>query len=278
MAILLALAASIGWGTSDFIGGTVSRRMPPQTLLLLATASMLPVLTVVAVVSGDLRFGDQVLIGGVVAGLGGGLGIVALYRGLASGTMGVVAPISSTAVIVPVIVGVASGDELGILRAGGIVAAIVGVVLAGGLHPGAVVSERGPVQWALLAAAGIGLSLTGVAYGSESSSISTLLTMRMTYVVVLVAVVSLSRVRLRPSTAEIRPILAVGIIDISANAAFALSTRSGALAVVAVLSSLYPVTTALLARVVHEERLDRSQLVGVVIALGAVAVIVGGGA
>ena len=140
MAILLALAASIGWGTSDFIGGTVSRRMPPQTLLLLATASMLPVLTVVAVVSGDLRFGDQVLIGGVVAGLGGGLGIVALYRGLASGTMGVVAPISSTAVIVPVIVGVASGDELGILRAGGIVAAIVGVVLAGGLHPGAEVS------------------------------------------------------------------------------------------------------------------------------------------
>ena len=205
------------------------------------------------------------------------MGLTALYQALSTGVMGVVAPISSTSVLVPVLVGVASGDELSGLQMVGIAAAVVGVVLAGGPH----IREfrtggHRPILWALVAALFIGLSLVGLAYGSETSSVSTLLCQRVVYVAVLVLLVLITRAPRTPAGRHVAPLGAVGAGDITANGLFAVATRSGPLAVISVLASLYPVATVLLARQLHHERLERIQIAGVVCAFAGVAAVVAG--
>ena len=103
MPIVLALVASLLWGGADFLGGTASRRLPSTTVLLSASLVALPVMVVIALIAGDLVFDARTIGWGIVAGVSCSIGIVLLYRGLATGVMGVVAPISSTSVLVPVI-------------------------------------------------------------------------------------------------------------------------------------------------------------------------------
>jgi len=191
--------------------------------------------------------------------------------------MGVVAPISSTSVLVPVLVGVATGDDLSLLQILGIVVAVVGIFLAGGpqIREFRTGGHR-PIVWALAAAALIGLSLVGLAYGSETSSVSTLFSQRVVYVVVLVSMVLATRAPRRPGRRHLLALAAVGAGDITANGLFAAASRSGPLAVIAVLASLYPVATVLLARQLHHERLERSQLIGVVGAFAGVTAVVAG--
>lgn len=278
VAIFLALISSVLWGTSDFIGGTVSRRLPSATVLLWATILSLPFLAIVALVSGDLQWSSTTVGWGIVAGVVGALGIASLYQGLSTGVMGVVAPISSTSVIVPVIVGFALGESVSVITAIGIVVAIVGVVMAGGPHlRDFSTGGHRPILFALGAALGIGLSLSAIARGSEASAVSTLLTMRLTYVVVLVALVLVASSQIRPDrAASLVPLLAIGLLDTSANGLYAVASRVGPLVIVAVLASLYPVATLVLARQLHGERLSRVQLSGVVLALAGVCAVVGG--
>lgn len=278
MAIFFALCSSVIWGTSDFIGGTVSKRMPAAAVLLWATVLSLPFLAVVAIVSGDLQWTSTTVGWGIAAGIAGSLGIASLYRGLATGVMGVVAPISSTSVIVPVIVGFAIGESVSIVTALGIVVAIVGIVFAGGPHLRDFRNgSHLPVLFALGAALGIGLSLVAIARGSEVSSVSSLLVMRLTYVVVLVLLAVITRSGLRPDrVASFLPLLVIGLLDTSANGLYAVASRVGPLVIVAVLASLYPVATLALARQLHGERLSRIQTVGVVLAFAGVCAVVGG--
>ena len=278
MAFALALISSLLWGTSDFIGGTVSRRLPSATVLMWATILSLPFLAVVAFASGDLQWTPTTIWWGIAAGVSGSLGIASLYRGLSTGVMGVVAPISSTSVIVPVVLGFAMGESVGIIAVVGIVIAIAGVVLAGGPHlRDFSTGGHRPVLFAIGAALGIGLSLAAIARGSEASSVSTLLVMRLTYVFVLLALVIAASSQIRPERASTYgPLLAIGLLDTSANGLFAVASRVGPLAIVAVLASLYPVATLVLARQLHGERIGRIQAIGVVLALVGVCAVVGG--
>lgn len=278
MALALAFLSSLLWGTSDFIGGTVSRRLPPATVLLWATILCLPFLTLVAIGSGDLKWTSTTVGWGMAAGMAGSLGIASLYRGLSTGVMGVVAPISSTSVIVPVVVGFAMGESVGPIAVLGIVLAIAGVVLAGGPHlRDFSTGGHRPILFAMGAALGIGISLTAIARGSETSSISSLLVMRLTYVVVLAVLVFATSSKFRPDHAStLGPLLAVGLLDTSANGLFAVASRVGPLAIVAVLASLFPVMTLVLARQIHHERIGRIQAVGVTLALVGVCAVVGG--
>ena len=278
MAILLALVSSVLWGTSDFIGGTVSRRLPPATVLLWATILSLPFLVIVAVASGDLEWSSSTIGWGIAAGISGSLGIALLYLGLSTGVMGVVAPISSTSVIVPVLVGFLLGESVSIVTALGIVVAIAGVVFAGGPHlRDFATGGHRPVIFALGAALGIGFSLAAIARGSEVSSISTLLSMRLTYVIVLVALVGAASTSFRPGRpSTLWPLLAIGLIDTSANGLYAVASRIGPLVIVAVLASLYPVATLVLARRLHGERLSQIQAIGVALAFAGVCAVVGG--
>jgi drug/metabolite transporter (DMT)-like permease len=277
MPVALALLASLIWGSADFVGANASRELAPSTVMLWSTVIALPVLAIVAVLSGDLVIDGATAGWGLFAGITGALGLTALYQGLSTGVMGVVAPISSTSVLIPVLVGVATGDDLSVLQSAGIAVAVVGIVLAGGPHLREFrTGGHLPVLWALAAAVFIGLSLVGLAYGSETSSVSTLLCQRAVYVAVLALIVLATRAPRRPDRRHVAPLGAVGAGDITANGLFAVASRSGPLAVISVLASLYPVATVLLARRLHHERLSREQVVGVLCAFAGVAAVVAG--
>jgi drug/metabolite transporter (DMT)-like permease len=274
---VLALLAAVIWGSTDFAGGSAAKRLGSAAVLLLSTTLALPVLVVVTVLSGDLRADGGVVGWGVLAGISGSLGITCLYQGLATGVMGVVAPISGTAVIVPVVVGVASGDELSVLQAVALVVAIVGIVLTGGPQVRAFRSGgHRPVLWALAAAVLLGFTFVSLAEGASTSAATTITVQRAVYVLVTAAVVVLARQVARPTRTEMLPLAVIGAGDLTANALFALASREGELAVVAVLASLYPVTTVLLARRLQYERLQRLQEIGVIAAFVGVAGVVAG--
>lgn len=275
MPILLAFGCALLWGSADFCGGTVSRRLPSATVLLWSSLVALPVIVTVMVLSGETTFDAHTIGWGAVAGLGASLGIVALYQGLATGVMGVVAPIASTSVVVPVVYGLATGADVKALCGLGIAVAIVGVVLAGG--PNLRDFREGghrPVLLALAAAAGIGVSLVAVAEGSHESAYPTLVSMRVTYLFVLVPIVLLQGARRTPDRPSIPLIVLAGLGDISAVTLYGVATHSGSLPIVAAISSMFPVTTLVLARQFHHERLQREQLLGVVIALIGVVIVV----
>lgn len=278
MAIALALISSILWGTSDFVGGTVSKRLPSSTVLLWSSFAALPFVAVIALVAGDLHFSGTTVGWGIVAGVSCSLGIVALYQALATGVMGVVAPIASTSVLVPVAVGFARGEGPGPVRSVGIALAIIGVILAGGPHLRLFRSGgHRPIVLALIAALGIGISLLAVANGSGDNALSTLLVMRLVYPVLLIVVVIVTKAPKMAGRGNIMPAAAAGIGDALAVTLYGVATRSGALPVVAALSSLFPVTTLVLARQIDHERLEREQAIGVALALIGVLIVVTSG-
>lgn len=275
MAIALALISSVLWGTSDFIGGTVSKRLPSSTVLLWSSFAALPFVAIVTLVTGNLQFSGTTVGWGIVAGISCSLGIVALYQALATGVMGVVAPIASTSVLVPVAVGFARGEGPGPVRTIGIALAILGVILAGGPHLRLFrTGGHRPILLALIAALGIGISLLAVANGSGDNALSTLLVMRIVYPVLLIVVVIVTRAPRVAGRGNIVPAAAAGIGDALAVTLYGVATRSGALPVVAALSSLFPVTTLVLARQIDHERLEREQAIGVALALVGVLLVV----
>ncbi len=275
MPVVLALISSVLWGTSDFFGGTASKTTPSTTVLLWASLIALPVMTVIAVISGDLVFDSTVVVWGIVAGAACSIGIVLLYRGLATGPMGVVAPIASTSVLVPVVAGFARGESPGAIQTVGIAIAVIGVILAGGPHLRDFrTGGHRPILLALGAALGIGISLLAVANGSDQSAYSTLLVMRVVYPVLLFAIVLATRAPRRPATSVVPMVAIAGIGDVVAVTLYGVATTSGSLPVVAALASMFPVMTLVLARQVHHERLDREQWIGAALALIGVIVVV----
>jgi len=189
--------------------------------------------------------------------------------------MGVVAPIASTSVLVPVIAGFVRGESPGALQTIGIAIAIVGVILAGGPHLRDFrTGGHRPILLALGAALGIGISLLAVANGSDHSAYSTLLVMRVVYPVLLFAIVLATRAPRKPATSVLPMVAVAGIGDVIAVTLYGVATQSGSLPVVAALASMFPVMTLVLARQVHHERLEREQWVGAALALIGVIVVV----
>lgn len=286
MSALLALLSSALWGTADFVGGTLARRLNPVVVVAVSQALALPFVVVAIWLLGAPSDPPGYLPWAVAAGVVGPLALMAFYAALAAGTMGVVAPVAATGVVVPVLIGLVDGERPAPLQLAGIVAAITGVVLASGPEVRGVETHeaRGGARalaLAGLAAVGFGLTLWLIAGAAQSSVGMTLLTQRGTSVA-LFAVLSLAVVvrgaRIEVGRRDALPLLAVGLGDVGANGLYALATRNGLLSVVAVLGSLYPVATALLARFVHHERLRPVQLVGVAVALLGIALIAAGGA
>lgn len=285
MAALLALLSSVLWGASDFLGGTTSRRLPALTVLGASQLVALLGLTPVAALSGELGAPRGYLLPGVASGLVGMTALTAFYRALARGTMGVVAPVASLGVVVPVAAGLLRGEAPSGAQAVGMAVAVLGVVLASG--PELSGQGRGgaaPLLLAGLAALGFGAVLVLVAAGSRTGSggsvVMVLLTMRLTSVGVLtlglLAVAPRRGFDLGLGRADLPVLVAIGAGDVLANACYALAARSSLVSVTAVLASLYPVVTALLAYRVHSERLRRVQLVGVAAALAGVALLSAG--
>jgi len=280
---LLALLSSLLWGTADFLGGTLTRRLPAVVVVLASQAVALTCLVPLVLLAGsDLR---PVLAPGAAAGLVGALALLAFYRALALGTMGVVAPVAALGVAVPVVVGLVAGEQPSAAQLAGIAVATVGVVLASGPElSGAGRGGAQPLVLALLAAAGFGAVFVLLAAGASSDGggpaevVGTLLVMRATSVGLLLVVVLLAAGRggRRPARGDLVPLAVVGVFDVAANGTYALATQGGLVSVSAVLASLYPAVTAVLAWRLHGERLGRLQRGGVVLALTGVVLLAAG--
>lgn len=279
MTVALALCASLLWGGADFLGGTAARRLPATGVVLASQGAALVGLLVVAAATG--AFGDSTgyLGWAVAAALVGVVALTSFYAALAGGTMGVVAPIAALGVVVPVVVGLAQGDRPSAWQGVGVAVAVVGVVLASGPELRAAETGRSarPLLLAGVAAVGFGTVIVCVAHGAQSSTTMTLLVMRATSVAVLGGLALGGAVSVGVGKADWPLLVAIGAGDVLANAALAVASTRGLLSVVAVLSSLYPAITVLLARAVHDERLVRVQAVGVTAALVGVVLIASGG-
>jgi drug/metabolite transporter (DMT)-like permease len=291
MTALLALLSSALWGTADFLGGTASRRLRPLVVVVISQSVALAGLLVVVTAAGYWDDPSGYLPYAVSGGVLGMISLVAFYQALAEGTMGIVAPIAATGVIVPVVLGLVAGERPSALQGLGIVVAVAGIILASGPELGASRAgsrARQVLTLAALSAVGFGLVLWLVAKGSHYSVPMTLLSQRVGSVgagVLLLLVWRGGRRSAddgeggaRPGWRDLGLLAVVGAGDVGANALYAISSRSGLISLVAVLSSLYPVATVLLARFLHHERLRPVQNAGVVAALAGVVLIGAGGA
>lgn len=281
MGAVLALLASLAWGSGDFLGGTLSRHAHPVAVMRTAQVMALAGLAVVAVATGSLG-ATGYLWWGIFGGVVGVIALGCFYTALAEGTMGVVAPVAATGVVVPLGVGLARGESPSVLQLVGIVVAVVGVILASGPERTAEAErptrDTRPLVLAGIASIGFGTTLVLVAGGARHSIIMTLLTMRLVNVIIASTILAtIGRRFSRPTVAD-RPALAItGATDAGANGLYALATHSALISVSSVLASLYPAVTALLAWRFHREHLRRVQVVGVVATLLGVALIAAGG-
>lgn len=274
MTALLALLAALFLGVADFLGGALSRRVAQISVLVLSQ-----LVATIAVVPRILAepIGPDALPAygwGAVSGIGAAVGVAALYRALAIGTMGVVAPIAALSVLVPVGAGIVGGDTAGPLLITGMIAAVIGTVLASG--PEVRGAGRGgvrPIVLALVAALGFGVNNLAVAWGSAHDVSATLLAnVLATLLVYLIAVAAL-RVVPRAAGRNLVGIIAIGVLGFLANLCFAVASTSGMLSVVAVCASVFPAVTVVLGWWLLKERLARIQLIGIVLVLSGVAVV-----
>lgn len=282
MAAMLALVASCSWGGSDFLGGLAGRRAGRDISLasgLCASSLGLLGLTVVAVFAGGATMSAADVAYAVGAGLGSAAGVTLLYRGLTIGKMGVVAPITGAgAVAVPVVVSTLIGEApppvawVGILLA---LAAILLVSRDGTHHADVSTGHRLPsgVLEAVGSGIGFGVLFTLLGRTDEATNLWPLVPLKASSVVVILLAVLVTRSSVGVPRTVWPQLAGIGMLDNLANVAYLLSTRHGLLALVAVISSLYPVATVLLARVVLDEKLLRHQTVGLAMAGSAIVLI-----
>jgi len=278
LAVLLALVASSCWGVADFIGGLRSRRVAlPVVLAFVEGTGLVLVLALIALESEPLP-STRALLLSLAAGLAGVLGLGAFYRALAIGTMSIVAPISATAVALPVVLGVATGDRLSAVTSAGLACAVVGVVLASreaDAGTGRAAAGRASIALALAAAVGFG-SYFALSDAAADESVLWLLVVARIVVLPVLAAIVLVRRPPRPTRPDALALVAAGTLDVSATGLYGLANTKGALSIVSVVGSLYPVTTVLLARAVLGERIRAVQTAGILAALAGVALIAAG--
>jgi drug/metabolite transporter (DMT)-like permease len=277
MAALLALAGALGWGVGDFLGGLAARRIAVVTVLAISQVVGLVGVLVWVLVSRDPFPGVIEVLPAAAAGIAALIGLGALYRGLAIGAMGIVAPISASAPVVPLTVDAARGDIPS-------AAQWLGVILVGG---GIVILSREPrangrrriaagVGLAVVAAFAFGLFFVGIDAGSDESAAWGVAAARLASVPVAVVAALVTAATLRPPRRLLPLLVGVGVFDTASNVVVAAATTYGAVGIVAVLSSLYPVVTMVLAWLVLGERLGLSKRVGGGVALAGAALVAAG--
>ena len=279
MVVLLALGSALAYGLSDFIGGMLARRVSAWTVAVVAQCASTACVTVLALSTG----GDPTsahLAWGLLAGLGNGTGGVFLYRGLASGRMSVVAPLSAVgAALLPVVVGVVSGERPSVLTWLGVACAFPAIWLVSRSpdHAASATGGRGlGVVDGLLAGLGFGLLFTALGQVPESAGLRPLAVTQATSVLAIIALATLLGKAWLPRERYAWRAAGIGALGALATTLFLLATQAGLLSVASVLSSLYPTVTVLLAVMVLHERIHPAQAAGLALALTAVALVAAG--
>lgn len=278
MVILLALASALAYGAADFVGGIASRRRS-ALVVTAVSAAVGVVLFATAGLIAPAEPSTDAIVWGAASGVAGMLAAATLYAALAIGPMTMVAPLTATiSGATPVVWSIVSGDELDVLTGIGLAVVLVGAALIS-LVPGqpGQGSRRRAASLAVLAGLLFGAFYVFLAYAPAESGMIPLTANRVSGLIVLsvaLLVVALRRKnRTRSPAGSPLPLLAVGLLDATANALYVFAVRDGALAVVAVIVSLYPAGTIALSAAVLRERVRPIQWVGVAVALVGIVLL-----
>jgi drug/metabolite transporter (DMT)-like permease len=258
-----------------------TRAVPLLRVLLISQSFGLECLGAILLIRGTGPPAFAHLWPAIAAGLAGTAALAAFYRALAVGSMSIVAPIAATGVVVPVVVGIAQGERPAAIQLVGIVAASVGVVLASREQseepsPDGRGMTRTTLLLSLIAAAGFGSFFVGLRSAAHYDVLWALLASRGAGVAMLLVATLIVRPPRLGDRWRLLPLSVVAALDLGANGLYAVATRHGLLAEVAVGSSLYPLATVVLARIVLGERVHRIQELGIVAAIVGVAMIAAG--
>lgn len=274
----LAVLSSITYGAADFLGGFATRR---SSMIAVVVFSQLSGLILVLLALPFLPPSSPSALDfawGAASGLAGGIGVALLYRGLAIGVMSVVAPVTAVcAVTIPLIVGVALGERPSALAVVGVALAILAIIL---------VSQSDHVEEGRRATSGVLIAIgSGIAVGiflvflqrtGPSTGLWPLIAARVVSIVFFSTIGMATRRDLVPRRDSMPIVIGGGALDMLANILYLIAVRQGLLSIVATLTSLYPASTIILARIVLRERLRLLQQAGVVCAAVAIIMIVSG--
>ncbi len=276
-AVVFGLASAITWGAGDFGGGWTSRRASVYAVAILVDVVGAVVMLATAFLIGEPLPGSTTLGLAALAGCFSVAGIIGLYQGLAVGRMSVVAPVTGLlAAILPVAVGFARQGLPGPEVIVGIGAAFVAVILVSRTDDPA--GRPSGIQYALVAGVGLGVFNIAAAAFPEHRVAWPLMVIKVASLVAIGLVALAGRRPLRIPRAVLPAVLATSILDLAGNAFYVLATQAGRVDIAATLSSLYPVTTVILAVLLLREHVSRSHLVGIACAGLAIALIAGGSA
>ncbi|MFD1657328.1 EamA family transporter [Streptomyces caeni] len=285
MTALFALATSLLWGLADFGGGLLTRRMPALTVVVVSQTVAAVVLGALVAATGGMGEAGPRLWFALAAGVIGPIALLSFYEALALGPMGVVSPLATLSVAVPVGVGLTLGERPGLLQAAGITVAVTGVVLAGGPQLRGTPVHRRAILLTLVAALGFGTVFALIAEASTTLTglFLALFVMRVVNVAGGAAALHVSVRRGAPACpgdgfpwGSLPALAFVGLADVAANGTYAIAARHGPVTVAAVLASLYPVVTALAARGFLSERLRAAQAAGAGLALVGTVLLAAG--
>jgi drug/metabolite transporter (DMT)-like permease len=270
---LFGLAAAASWGAGDFSGGLAARRSHTYMVVIVSgTVGLLLLIGLALLLAEPLPSLPDLAWGGA-AGIAGAIGLAALYHGLAVGRMGVVAPVTAlVTATIPLFLGLFLEGIPAVQQLLGFGLALVAVWLLSQTGNGTGVQVREP-GLPLVAGLGFGFFLVVIGRVSQTAVLWPLAAARLASTSVLLIVVSVTGQGGKPAVKQLPLMALAGILDTGGNALYALATQVGRLDTAAVLSSLYPGATVLLARFLLKERLSRQQWVGVVAALVAVVLI-----
>ena len=265
---------------SDFLGGLMTRRMAVLAVICVSQTAGLVVIAITVAIAGESAPDAAFIPYAALAGLAGVCGLAAFYSGLAAGKMSVVAPISSMAVLVPVIVGIATGDRPSAVQAAGAVLGITGILLASresADEAGGDTRMATGVGLALLSGLGFGFFFVLMDVAADHDPLWANLVNRGTSL----SLALLALAMLRPSLTglgrpEIPVLVSIGVLEMTANVSFAYAATEGLLSLTSVISALYPVVVVFLSWLLLHERLERGQKAGIAAALVGVALIAGG--
>lgn len=286
MAVLLALLSALAYGLSDFLGGVLSRRTSAWSVSVVAQISSASCTSLVALfVPGEPAAAD--FRWALLAGVGSGMGAGFLYRGFAAGRMGVVAPVSAVgAALVPVLVGVVTGERPAPLVWLGVLAALPAIWLVSsppaasrapdGAGSGPGISFAAGLRDGVLAGLGFGVLFAALGQVPQSAGWWPLAFGQAVGVPAVVLLAIGLRASWVPRGRTVRLALCAGPLGATAGGLFLLASQQGYLTVAGVLASLYPASTVLLAAVVLHEKVHRAQGVGLGLCALAVVLVAGG--
>lgn len=273
-ALLLALACSVAYGSADFLGGVAARGAHVlRVVAIAAPVSLLVELLLLPIVGGD--FSTATIAWGAGSGVASAASFALLYRTLAIGPMSVLSPVTAlVSAVLPVAVGILSGEHLSGLAVGGMVLALAAtVIVSGGAETHGMRPSRAALLLAFGAGAAIALQLVCLDQAPSDSGVAPLVVGRTVSSILVVGAALALRKRLGRERPNVPAAAAAGALDSLANFAFLLAVREGDLAVVAVVTALYPAATVVLARVLLAERISRTQLAGLGLAAVAVSLL-----